>query len=389
MKNKLLVISVLLGVLLFAGCNLFTEASTDLTPSTIVFADGTTVSKQIGSGNYTNTVTGDGTGSITYTSGTPATATVDPSTGEITLLAVGTTVITAVKVASGTYEAVTNTYTLTVTAIPVNFTSVEQVGGASGVTDSTSLTLTFDVDPDTLDASDITITGATKGDLSGTGTTRTLAISDITANDGGTVTVSVSNPTNYTISNSTKTAKVYILVPSVGTAFRGGKVAYILVDGDTGYVDGETHGLIAALTDQSTVIVWISGGVNQSTQKTYVNGSDDTGTSTAIGTGQANTKAIIAQAVAAGNNDLTTYAAGICDAYTNDGFSDWFLPSKDELNKLYLNKVAIAGFNSSWYYWSSSESGSGQAWGQNFDLGYQHGSGKDDNDGYVRPVRAF
>jgi uncharacterized protein (TIGR02145 family) len=75
------------------------------------------VSKQIGSGAYTNTVTGVGTGAISYTSGTPATATVNAATGEVTLVAVGSTVITAVKAATGTHASVTNTYTLTVTAL--------------------------------------------------------------------------------------------------------------------------------------------------------------------------------------------------------------------------------------------------------------------------------
>ena len=37
-----------------------------------------------------------------------------------------------------------------------------------------------------------------------------------------------------------------------------------------------------------------------------------------------------------------------------NGYSDWYLPSLDELSKLYLNRVAIGGFASS-FYWSSSE----------------------------------
>ncbi len=383
-KKLLLVISVLLGILLFTGCPSAAEAPTASTPSTIVFTDGATVSKQLGSGNYINTVTGDGSGSITYTSGTPSTATVDSSTGEVTLLTVGSTVITAVKAGSGTYETVTNTYTLTVTAIPVRFISVVQVGGVSGTTDSTSLTLNFDIAPDTLAASDITITGATKGALSGTGTTRTLAISNITANDGGKVSISVSDPTKYVIADSPKTAVVYIYIPPVGDVFRGGKVAYFLAPGDPGYVVGETHGLIVAIKNQSSGTTWISGG---STKTTFVNGFDNTGTSTGTGTGKANTTAIIAQAVAAGNNDLTTYAAGICDAYTKDGFSDWFLPSKGELYKLYLNKSAIGGFNADWY-WSSSEGSNSAAWMQLFNSGSQSSSHKYYNS-YVRPVRAF
>ena len=43
--------------------------------------------------------------------------------------------------------------------------------------------------------------------------------------------------------------------------------------------------------------------------------------------------------------------------HNGGGYSDWYLPSTDELNKLYLNRVAIGGFETRWfpYYWSSSE----------------------------------
>ena len=56
-----------------------------------------------------------------------------------------------------------------------------------------------------------------------------------------------------------------------------------------------------------------------------------------------------------------TYAAGLARAYNGGVYTDWYLPSKDELNKLYLNKVVIGGFAGGFpdgFYWSSSEDSS-------------------------------
>jgi hypothetical protein len=49
----------------------------------------------------------------------------------------------------------------------------------------------------------------------------------------------------------------------------------------------------------------------------------------------------------------TSYAAGLARAYSGGGYNDWYLPSKDELNKLYLNQVTIGGFADA-TYWSST-----------------------------------
>ena len=82
-----------------------------------------------------------------------------------------------------------------------------------------------------------------------------------------------------------------------------------------------------------------------------------------------------------------SYAASIARDYNGGGYTDWFLPSKDELNQLYVNKVAIGAFAAN-YYWSSTEDGASTAWGQSFYNGNQSSSNKF-YPNYVRAVRAF
>ena len=167
----------------------------------------------------------------------------------------------------------------------------------------------------------------------------------------------------------------------VGDFYGGGVVFYIFESGDTGYVAGETHGLIAAVQDQSSGIRWYNG----SNTRTWA-------TATTIGTGSANTDAIIAVQGAT----ETSYAAGLARAYTGGGFTDWFLPSIDELAQMYTNKATInttasanGGSNfANAYYWSSTESGISSAWYKNLNHGYQSdGSKYGEKD--VRAVRAF
>jgi hypothetical protein len=261
----------------------------------------------------------------------------------------------------------------------IEFKTVEQTGGTAGVSDSTSLTLTFDVDPGSLTVDDIWLTGATKGALSGSGTKRSLAISDITVANGETVLVAVTSPAGCTIRGFPLAAVVY-RESIIGSAYDGGIISYLFQSGDSGWVEGETHGLVAAAEDQSTVIAWITGG---STQSTF-NG----GTSTLIATGQANTAAMMGQTGYEGG------AAKVCYDYTNieDGtgvFSDWYLPSKDELNKMYINLKSenVGGFSDE-NYWSSSEQITTTAFAQSFGSGIQDSTTKSDNC-RVRAVRTF
>jgi hypothetical protein len=51
-----------------------------------------------------------------------------------------------------------------------------------------------------------------------------------------------------------------------------------------------------------------------------------------------------------------------------DGKTDWFVPSKDELNELFKNRQMVGVFSDG-LYWSSSESGSQYAWARHFRTG--------------------
>lgn len=257
--------------------------------------------------------------------------------------------------------------------IEVLFLSAEQFGGTFETADSTGFTLTFDVDPATLTADDITVTGATKGVLSGTGKTRTLAISNITVANGASVTVTITSPAGFSIIGSPRSSLVYRLL-AVGQPYQGGIIAYIYQSGDPGYVTGETHGIIAATSDQSTGIIWAVSAY----QSTSVPG----GTGTALGTGSVNTDNIIFQ-----NGAGNTYAAGLARAYQGGHYTDWYLPSRDELDKLCTNRTAIGGF-AALYYWSSSEYDESMVWVQYFNFELQSSTLKYDVNG-VRAVRAF
>jgi hypothetical protein len=155
----------------------------------------------------------------------------------------------------------------------------------------------------------------------------------------------------------------------IGETYGGGKVFYVY--------DNGKHGLIAATSDQSTAMRWYGG----SNTNTRARGDG-------VGAGLKNTAIIIANQGAVDGN---AFAATVCNEYsvTVDGvtYGDWYLPSKHELDLLYLQKTVVGGFSNS-YYWSSTEYGSNFAWGQYFYSGFQIATNKD-NTFYVRAIRAF
>jgi len=99
------------------------------------------------------------------------------------------------------------------------------------------------------------------------------------------------------------------------------------------------------------------------------------GTDTKIGSGRANTDVILR---IMNENNESVGAAKVCAALDINGYTDWFLPSKDELNEMYNvlkagNANANIGRFDAGYYWSSSASSNNKfTWRQRFSDGYQY-----------------
>jgi len=313
-------------------------------------------------GGITGTISQSGSGSITVsglTTGTAYTFTVTATN------AIGTSLASAV---SNSVAPATIPDAPTIgTAVPRNqqakvpFTAPSSDGGSA----ITSYTATSSP-------------GGITGTLSQSGS-GSIIVSGLTNGTAYTFTVTATNAIGTSAASDASNSVVPV-VPGVGSFYGGGVVFYIFQSGDSGYVSGETHGLIAAVEDQSSGIQWYNGSYGT------------IGTASAIGTGSANTDAIIA---AQGATE-TSYAAGLARAYTGGGYADWFLPSKDELNKMFyyeaeINTTATANGGSIFvpsYYWSSTQSSYNYAWEQDFYSGITDYSNK--SLAYdVRAVRAF
>jgi hypothetical protein len=134
------------------------------------------------------------------------------------------------------------------------------------------------------------------------------------------------------------------------------------------------HGLISTEMDQS---VWGSPWGSAS----ILVGPGAQGF--AIGTGAQNSSAIMAV------NPEPEIAARMCDTLTLNGFADWFLPSIDELDSMYVKRDIIGGFQPDGWYWSSTEHDLEGAWLEIFDIPRIKGWTYKENWLSVRCIRKF
>ena len=182
---------------------------------------------------------------------------------------------------------------------------------------------------------------------------------------------------NYDVNANTDDGSCIV----IGSTYQGGIIFWL---------DGNGGGLIAAPTDQTNAAQWGCYGTLLG-----ANGSS-------IGTGAQNTITIEAGCTASG------IAADICANLTLGEFSDWFLPSREELDLMWLNLADsdgdginlgpsdpnnLGGFlgntgNNFMYYWSSTELNGGGAMFRRFLDGNEYDGGKTILLS-VRAVRAF
>ncbi len=217
------------------------------------------------------------------------------------------------------------------------------------------------------------------------GIAKTPTIDDFKTNDGTGTGTFISNITGLR-ANTTYYVRAYAInskgtgygtalqfkTPDliIGSTYQGGKLAYVLQVGDPGYIEGQSHGIIVSPTDLSIEAEWGCLG-------TAITGADAEG----LGMGNQNTIDIVSGCTTAG------IAAKLCSDLVLGVYSDWYLPSKDELNVLYLNRTAIGSLALK-DYWSSSEWLGNYSWYQNLGDGKQEYAYKNYK-GYVRAIRAF
>lgn len=190
-------------------------------------------------------------------------------------------------------------------------------------------------------------------------------LSSVQVSDIGTYTVVVANNEGNVASNdAVLSVNDRYAIGDTGPA--GGIIFYI----NDNYSDGWRY-LEAAPNDQSANAEWGCSG-------TIISGANGT----AIGTGEQNTTDIEAGCATVGT------AADICANLILNGYDDWFLPSKNELNLMSQNIRNIGGFSGN-YYWSSSEYDADLAWDQYLLNGNQGQYSKNGHIDRVRAIRAF
>ena len=202
--------------------------------------------------------------------------------------------------------------------------------------------------------------------------------------------VDLTGGTNYSITGTSRLLSVpYALYAEtaesigthyVGELYGGGVVFWVDQTGN--------HGLICSMIDLSTSQVWSN-----------IDATEIGATAQSDWDGNSNSTAITGQA------GHTSSAAKLCIDYTNTDYgtgtySDWYLPSRGELNDLWnsikaVQKALDSDGNPATtaiiknYYWSSSEYNGYSAWLFSFGFGYADYATKDYAVVYVRAVRAF
>ncbi len=326
--------------------------------------------------------TGNGTLTYSITVQTPTGAlSINSSTGELTVASAVLFDFETNPIITATVSVVgaSNTATVTINLTNVNEISIQHFtttinenpanGQSLGTVQATGDgTLVYSI-------SSQTPTGALSIN-SGTGELKVAnaALFDFETNQTITATIAVNN--SGTVKNLTATINLTNVSNEVGEYKFGGVIFWVNAAGN--------QGLVCAITDQSAGIRWYNGS------------NGNTGAvGTAIGTGQANTTAIV------NFQGSGSYAAQLCNDLSLNGYNDWFLPSIDELKEMYNNKTVINSTSltnsgtafkdavGDSNYWTSTQVTTSSASIVSFTDGFSQAGFKGTNFYYVRAVRAW
>jgi len=317
-----------------AGICYGTKVNPTLTDNTIVYAGN--------QDNYTLTMTGL-VGKTTYY--VRAFVTNEVGTAYGTNEEVFTTLISLASVETLTITSITST-----TAICKN--KITNNGGGSVISRGVCYSLSPNATLQNFSTTTSALTDTFSVNLTGLDTNRVYYARSFVTNSAGTI---YGNELPFSTSKQ---------IFALGQNYQGGIIFYIDNSG--------THGLVASLSDQSTSATWGCFG-------TVVTGAS----TLTVGSGVANTADIVVGC------PTTGIAAYFCSNLTSGGYTDWVLPSKDELALMYQNLHAngLGGF-SNYSYWSSTQYDGNNSWSYNFGTNTPNTSNK--NSPYsVRAIRAF
>ena len=230
---------------------------------------------------------------------------------------------------------------------------------------------------------------STTGQLSGTpnvaaaATTYTVTGTNAAGSTSKTFTLTV---TNIMVDGITYVSNNYSLGD---TGPGGGKIFYVAPAG-TSFACGPTLSAQCRYLEAAKNY-WLGGGAPMPTDTTTAWSSVtnvatgvDTATTTAIGAGYKNSLIMINQPGSGSRN-----AATIAREYSGGGYSDWYLPSIDELTQINANRVTSGLSFSQNYLWSSSEFDASTALYLIIGSASKFTTAKSWTSGNVRPIRAI
>jgi hypothetical protein len=283
-------------------------------------------------------------GLTVYTSSDNSVATINKYSGQVTIIGAGSVTFTATKVAYGSFSSKNLTASFTVTKGTPVLTGFTAPGGPYRADDADFTMSTPTVS--TPDAGAVTFSSGT------------TSVATINANTGVVhlvaagvtlLTASVPGSANWNPASVTFTLNVGALckdggVCRVGDIGPGGGTVFY-VDSSNSYANLDFMEIAPA--DASTTATWCPEGVSATT-------------ATGVGTGQANTTALLAASASCG-------AAVAADAYATNTQTDWHLPSKGDMELAVTNLATVGMTLPTGNYWTSSGASTGTSTSSVFD----------------------